>query len=365
MVYAARDFARFRKTLFGDLAGQYYNLLLAYRGIEIDTQDYFSMLRGFNQGEAEYRAGRLPRFQVDQFEQSTLTSRRTLISSCNSLEEKFDQLKIDIGLPTELPINLDLTELEQLTLRDELMAVAERVHRARRNLMKERAQPSPERGALLNASVDLVRKMLLVERLRERLGQEASQSRRPATRAGPTGGRRIPAGCPGETGRDGAGANRGGRAVSPAGLPTDDGLGRFLAGAHLAPTPRGGQHQPGRRRADRDPATLGRTGPASQAAESRPGGSRRPQRLGACAARLGSCPPRIGTHPGVRPDGHGAAGGHGSGGAATAEAAASAARGRRRRAAADAGRCRPLDRGKRAVAGSGIRRLDAGRNRGG
>jgi len=175
VVYAARDFARYRKTLFGQLAGQYYSLLLAYRGIEIDTQDYFSMLRGFDQGEAEYRAGRLPRFQVDQFEQSTLTSRRQLISSCNSLEQGFDRLKISIGLPTELPINLDLSELEQLTLRDELMAVAERVRRARRNLIQERTQPSPERGAVLNASVDLVRKMLLVERLRERLGQEASQ----------------------------------------------------------------------------------------------------------------------------------------------------------------------------------------------
>lgn len=175
VVYAARDFARYRKTLFGQLAGQYYSLLLAYRGIEIDTQDYFSILRGFDQGEAEYRAGRLPRFQVDQFEQSTLTSRRQLIGSCNDLEERFDQLKISIGLPTELPINLDLSELEQLTLRDELMAVAERVRRARRNLIQERTQPSPERGAVLNASVDLVRKMLLVERLRQRLGQESSQ----------------------------------------------------------------------------------------------------------------------------------------------------------------------------------------------
>jgi len=175
VVYAARDFARYRKTLFQQLAGRYYRLLLTYRGIEIDTQDYFSRLRGFEQGEAEYRAGRLPRFQVDQFEQSTLTSRRKLIDSCNSLEENLDQLKLNIGLPTELPLNVDLTELEQLTLRDELMAVAERVRRARRNLVKERAQPSPERGAVLNSSVDLVRKMLLVERLRERLGQEASQ----------------------------------------------------------------------------------------------------------------------------------------------------------------------------------------------
>lgn len=173
VVYAMRDFARFRKTLFRDLATQYYQLLLTYRGIEIVSQDYFSNLRGFNQGEAEYRAGRLPRFQVDQFEQSTLESRRQLISGCNTLEQNLDRLKIRIGLPPELPLNLDLTELDQLTLRDEVTAVAERVRRARRNLITERQQTAPTRTALLNGSVDLVRKMLLVEQLQQRLGKEA------------------------------------------------------------------------------------------------------------------------------------------------------------------------------------------------
>ncbi|MCU0871673.1 MAG: TolC family protein [Pirellulaceae bacterium] len=174
VVYEARSFARFRKTLFRDLAEQYYRLLLTYRGIEIVSQDYFSNLRGFNQSEAEYRAGRLPRFQVDQFEQSTLDSRSELIGRCNGLEESLDQLKIEIGLPPELPLNLDLTELDQLTLRDEVTAVAERVRRSRRNLITERGLATRERGALLNASVDLVRKMLLVEQLQQRLGEEAS-----------------------------------------------------------------------------------------------------------------------------------------------------------------------------------------------
>jgi len=173
VVYQARTFARARKTLFRDLARQYYNLLLTYRGIEIVSQDYFSNLRGFNQSEAEYRAGRLPRFQVDQFEQSTLDSRSSLISSCNDLEEGLDQLKLAIGLPPELPLNLDLTELDQLTLRDEVTAVAERVRRARRNVINERGLQAPQRGALLNAAVDLVRKMLLVEQLQQRLGEDS------------------------------------------------------------------------------------------------------------------------------------------------------------------------------------------------
>jgi hypothetical protein len=174
VVYKARSFARFRKTLFRDFAAQYYGLLLTYRAIEIESLDYFSNLRGFNQGEAEYRAGRLPRFQVDQFEQATLASRREVIRVCNELEQALDGLKIKIGLPPELPLNLDLTELDQLTLRDEVTAVAERVRRARQNLIAERRLQAPERAALLNASVDLVRKMLLVEQLQQRLGEEAS-----------------------------------------------------------------------------------------------------------------------------------------------------------------------------------------------
>ena len=103
VVYAARTFARVRKELFTDLTNQYYNLLLRYRRIDIASQDYFSNLRSFEQGEAEYHAGRLPRFQVDQFEQSTLTSRRQLIEFCTNLELALDQLKLSIGLPPELP----------------------------------------------------------------------------------------------------------------------------------------------------------------------------------------------------------------------------------------------------------------------
>lgn len=171
VAYAARDFLRFRKQLFVDLAGRYYQVLLTYRGIEIAAQDYFGNLRGFLQAQAEYRAGRRPRFEVDQFEQRAFTSRSGLINSCNRLEGSLDNLKFDIGLPPELPLNLDLTELGQLTRRDEEAAAAERVRRAQRNLETERGEPEPKRGALLNAAIDHVGKMLNLIEIRERVGQ--------------------------------------------------------------------------------------------------------------------------------------------------------------------------------------------------
>jgi outer membrane protein TolC len=172
VVYAARDFARFRKVLFRNLATQYYNLLLAYRRIEIDSQDYFSTYRAFHQGEAEYRAGRLPRFQVDQLEQNALSSRSSLIGSSTSFEGALDNLKFAIGLPPELALNLDLSELEELTLRDESAVSGERVRRARRNLLSEREQESPDQGVLLNSSIDLTRRLMDWRRLRQQLGQD-------------------------------------------------------------------------------------------------------------------------------------------------------------------------------------------------
>ncbi|MEL7265581.1 MAG: hypothetical protein AAFP69_12355, partial [Planctomycetota bacterium] len=49
VIYAARDFCRFRRSQFRDIATRYYNLLLNYRSIEINTQDYFSNLRAYLQ----------------------------------------------------------------------------------------------------------------------------------------------------------------------------------------------------------------------------------------------------------------------------------------------------------------------------
>ncbi len=53
LVYAARRFARFRKEFFFDIASTYYNILLTYRRIEIDAQNYFSQVRNYQQAREE------------------------------------------------------------------------------------------------------------------------------------------------------------------------------------------------------------------------------------------------------------------------------------------------------------------------
>ena len=170
VVYAARDFARFRREFFADFADQYYNLIRSFRQIEIDSQNYFSLVRAFNQAQAEFRAGQLPRFQVDQVEQDLLSGRGVLIGTCNSLEQSLDSLKINMGLPTETHINIDLTELNSLTQSDQLAVFGNLIDRVRRRLSSELSIPTPERAELLSAAVVLIERMLDAGRVRAELG---------------------------------------------------------------------------------------------------------------------------------------------------------------------------------------------------
>lgn len=172
LVYAARDFARFRKTLYTTLTTQYYTLIRTYRQVEIDSQNYLTLARAFRQAEEEYRAGEEPRVQVDQVEQNMLRGRSRLIGTCNGLEQSIDNLKIRIGLPTETQINIDLTELEQLTRHDELAVRRELVRRVRKRLVSERNSSKPERVVLLSSSIDLIDRLLGAFGVLEQLGEE-------------------------------------------------------------------------------------------------------------------------------------------------------------------------------------------------
>lgn len=161
VVYAARDLIRGKRELYLNLAGDYYDLLLAYRQIEIRSQDYFSNLRAFLQARAEYlQAGRIPRVQVDQIEQDALGSSSVLVQTSNRLETDLDRLKLLIGLPPEMPLNLDLEELESLTVSDELTVTRQLVVRSRQTLVDAAENRLGERDAAINGAMVLVNRLI-------------------------------------------------------------------------------------------------------------------------------------------------------------------------------------------------------------
>lgn len=173
VIYAARDFLRFRKAFFVGLADQYYDLLTTYRQVEIASQDYFTLVRAFDEANEEARRGFRSQVEVDQVEQNVLAAGRSLITICNTVERSLDSLKLSIGLPTETPANLDLTELTRLTLRDELAVSAESILRVRRRMEAERGESNPDRVVLLSASITLLDRILTAFNLLEQLDQQA------------------------------------------------------------------------------------------------------------------------------------------------------------------------------------------------
>ena len=173
LVYSARTFARFRKEFFFDVASQYYGILRTYRSIEINSQNYFALVRTVERAQAEVatEVKNAPnQVAVDQFEQSMLSGRSNLIQVCNDLERDLDRLKLTLGLPTEYRIRIDLDELERLTRLDQTEVAVERVRRWRRRVINRRNQSLVNRMVLINDDFFMLERVL--EWLEQR--QEAS-----------------------------------------------------------------------------------------------------------------------------------------------------------------------------------------------
>ena len=131
--------------------------------MRIESQNYFSLVRTVEQAQAEVLSGvtNAPNpVAVDQFEQTMLSGRSELISVCNELETLLDRLKIQMGLPTEMPINIDPAELNQLTLLDETEVAHERVRRWQRRVEQFQLKPRVNRAELLNANYYLARRLI-------------------------------------------------------------------------------------------------------------------------------------------------------------------------------------------------------------
>ena len=176
VVYAARDFRRFRRELFVQQASDYYSLIRQFRQIEIQCQNYFTLAREFNQRSVEINYGFAARTQLDQVEQQVITGRQSILSACTSLENALDGLKIRMGIPTEQPLNLDLSELNLITLSDELAVNAELIERTRRRIQGGLESEEKSPTLLVATASELAGHMLDSIELRKALGEDAIES---------------------------------------------------------------------------------------------------------------------------------------------------------------------------------------------
>jgi outer membrane protein TolC len=120
VLYAVRDFARFRKRFYVTVATQpgtgYLSLLFQVQNVRNLESDLKSQEQNWHMHEALYQAESASTVQVDQAYTSYLQSRLGLLQAQTSLETSLDQYKITLGLPPDIPVKLDDSLLKPFQL---------------------------------------------------------------------------------------------------------------------------------------------------------------------------------------------------------------------------------------------------------
>jgi outer membrane protein TolC len=134
VLYAARDFARFRKGFYVNLTtaqrGGYLGLLLQLQTVRNRESDLKSQEQNYLTHDALYHAESASLIQVDQVYTSYLQSRSNLVQAQTSLESSLDSYKLNLGLPPDLPVVLDDSLLKPFQLAaPELETLQEEVDR--------------------------------------------------------------------------------------------------------------------------------------------------------------------------------------------------------------------------------------------
>lgn len=110
VLYAAREFARFRKQFYFDIVSGndgYLSLLLQVQAIRNLEANLVALRENLRAHEALAEAGIVSPIQVDQVFQRYQLGRFALVQARNDLQTSLDQYKIRLGLPPEMEVDLD------------------------------------------------------------------------------------------------------------------------------------------------------------------------------------------------------------------------------------------------------------------
>ncbi len=114
VLYALRDYTRFRKTFIVRVVNDYYNVLERKDITRNNWQSYQSFLTSVKRETAHAREGRSTQADLGRLEQASLDNRNRWVASVQSYQEVLDQFKIELGLPTDAHLVLDDAELVEL-----------------------------------------------------------------------------------------------------------------------------------------------------------------------------------------------------------------------------------------------------------
>lgn len=114
VLYEARSYERFRRTFAFDVVSRYFRVLAQAETLKNEELNQDNLTRLRERNEAFAQAGQLSDIQVDQARQDELRAQNRVVDARRSLADRFDELKLFLGLPVEVALALDPAELARI-----------------------------------------------------------------------------------------------------------------------------------------------------------------------------------------------------------------------------------------------------------
>lgn len=114
VVYAMRDFERFRETLAIDVVSTYLAVVQQADNLKNEEANRVRVSRSRQQIFDYQEAGRRSKVEVDRAEQNELAAQDRYNTALARLQSQLDRFKITLGVPTDARIELDQGELVRL-----------------------------------------------------------------------------------------------------------------------------------------------------------------------------------------------------------------------------------------------------------
>ena len=117
VVYAMRDYERFRAQFAVDRVGDYWSIVRQMSDLANVEANYQSLSQSREQIEDLYLAGRRTITDLGRAKQSEFSANAQRVTARNRLQTTLDQFKLTLGLPVTARIELDPSELDKLRAR--------------------------------------------------------------------------------------------------------------------------------------------------------------------------------------------------------------------------------------------------------
>lgn len=118
LLYAVRDFVRFRREFYLDITQRYLGLLTTLQSLENQRSNLTSLDLNLREHEELSRRQLVAPIQVDQVFQDYQNGRLRVLAAERRLQDELDAFKFVLGLPPEVPITIDQQFLLPFELND-------------------------------------------------------------------------------------------------------------------------------------------------------------------------------------------------------------------------------------------------------